>query len=243
MVGEDPSTGRADYKRMWCNTYDCARCGPKRYRLARKAISAAAQKRSLTKFWTLTLDPKKLDPESGVKAQIKYLRESWRKLRVSLSRKCGHSIEFICVVELQQSGLPHLHVLMAEFIRQEWMKEAWTAVGGGQMVWVEAVAIKRVAGYIAKYITKDRLSTVPPSVRRFSASKGIEFFGRVQPSEERKWFVARLPIDLLRARLLLVDSEDFIQDPETQEPVLVQFVAELLAMALDFRRFRCGLLG
>jgi len=235
MVGIDPSTGKAVYKRMWCNTYACPSCGPRRYRRARKAIAAAAEKERLTKFWTLTLDPKKLPVDGDVKAQVKYLRECWRKLRVYLQRKHGRSIAFIAVVELHKSGVPHLHVLLAEWIDHAWMKRAWSAVGGGEIVWVEPISIRRVSAYLAKYITKERLNNLPTSIRRFSASQGISLFGKVpKPEDNHHWFVCRLPLDLLRSLAQTVEDERLWAN-EQGEPILIWFIAEILFLTQHFK--------
>lgn len=234
MIGEETGTGKAIYKRMWCNTYRCARCGPKRYRRARGAIREAATKLKLSKFWTLTLDPKKLDRSLDCRGQIKFVRECWRKLRVYLQRRFGRAVPFICVLELQQSGLPHLHVLLAEWIPQSWMRESWEAVGGGQMVWVEPVSIRRVAAYLAKYITKERLDDLPVSARRFSASKSIVLFGRIQKEPNWRWFAVRSTIDTLRTLMIAVANEKFLATEGT-EPVLVSF--ETLRLHDDPLRF------
>ncbi len=234
MVGVDSGSGKAVYKRMWCNTYGCPQCGPRRYRRARKAIAAAAEQWRLTKFWTLTLDPKKIPPEAGLRARIKYLRECWRKLRVYLQRKHGRTIAFIAVVELHQSGVPHLHVLIGEWIEHAWMKRAWSAVGGGEIVWVEPVTIRRVSAYLAKYVTKEKLNDVPASVRRFSASGGISLFAKVSRDESRYWFCSRLPIDLLRDYAQAVEDERHWV-VTNGEQVLVLFIAEILVLAQHFR--------
>ena len=52
---------------------------------------------------------------------ILYLRECWRKMRVSLQRKLGKSLTFISVVELHASGVPHLHVLVGSYIPRAWL--------------------------------------------------------------------------------------------------------------------------
>jgi ribosomal protein S27AE len=236
-VGVDPASGTAIYRRMWCNTYGCPRCGPRRYRRARKAITAGAEQWGLTYFWTLTLDPKKLPP-GDVKAQVKYIRDCWRKLRVYLQRRYGESVAFIAVVELHKSGIPHLHVLLGEWIEHAWIKGAWSAVGGGHIVWVEPVTIRRVAAYLSKYITKERLNHLPPSVRRFSASRGIRMFAKAVRSEERHWFVSRLPIDILHANAEAVSEKTYWTDTDGAQSLL-SFVAEVLILAHHFSsRFR-----
>ncbi len=77
----------------------------------------------------------------------------WRKMRVYIERKLGHSLVLISVVERHHNGRPHLHLLIGSFLEQSWISEAWDSLGGGRIVDIRRVQIKRVAAYLAKYIT------------------------------------------------------------------------------------------
>jgi hypothetical protein len=114
--------GRFSYIRHRCKSYSCPVCGPKKLRRARWRIAQEAQQRRLTRLASLTLDPRRI-PQGH--SAIAYLRETWRKMRVSLKRYVGQSIEFIAVVELHKSGIPHLHVLVGAYLPQEWLSDAW----------------------------------------------------------------------------------------------------------------------
>ena len=115
-------------------------------------------------------------------------REPWRvstkngldsKFRVSLRRQFGgKSISYIAVVELQKSGMAHLHVLVGVFISQRWISEAWQGVGGGRIVDIRSVDVHRVDRYISKYLTKDFFLSVPAKKKRISTSRDIRLFDK-----------------------------------------------------------------
>jgi hypothetical protein len=127
---------------------------------------------------TLTLDPKKC----VAKDSVSYLRKCFSKFRVSLLRRFGKTISFIAVVELQNSGMAHLHVLIGLYIEQSWISQAWQSVGGGQIVDIRIVDVHRVNAYLAKYLTKDLLLAVPASKKRISTSRDIKLFEKKKNS-------------------------------------------------------------
>lgn len=185
------------YKRLMCGRYGCFRCRPRKLRRVRARIAQIATEKKLLKFVTLTLDPKKI-PES-VRSD-RYLRETWRKMRVLLARRFGRSIDFIGVLEFQKSGLAHLHVLVAVYIPQDWLSSAWQSVGGGQIVDIRYVDVQRIAGYLTRYLTGDKvvhtLSLIPSRARIFTCSRSIVFWG---PKQQTGWQLAQASIDDLHA--------------------------------------------
>jgi hypothetical protein len=54
--------GKYKHHRFRCKSYTCGICGPKKIRMVRKRIAQRAVENKLTRFLTLTLDPKKLKP-------------------------------------------------------------------------------------------------------------------------------------------------------------------------------------
>src|SRR5262249_1197612 len=98
--------GKYAHHRFRCKSYACGHCGPRKLRLIRKRIVKRAVIHRLQRFLTLTLDPKKLPPETTTLERIKYLWGVWRKMRVSLERKLGKPLAFIGVVELQRNRNP-----------------------------------------------------------------------------------------------------------------------------------------
>jgi len=96
---------------LYCKSWRCPYCGPKKAAKIRKRISEKAQEHGLSRFLTLTLDPATAPKPEGVA----YTRDVWRKFRVYLKRKFKRNVSFISVVELHKSGRPHLHVLVDQF--------------------------------------------------------------------------------------------------------------------------------
>jgi hypothetical protein len=142
---------------------------------------------------TLTLDPKKV----AEKDSVTHLRDCFSKFRVTLLRRFGKSVSFIAVVELQNSGMAHLHVLIGIYIDQAWISQAWQSVGGGKIVDIRMVDVHRVNAYLAKYLTKDLLLSVPASKKRISTSRDIKLFEKKQASG---WGWIRTRIEKLHAK-------------------------------------------
>jgi hypothetical protein len=138
------------------------------------------------------------------------VKNCWAKFRTYLKRRYQTPLSFIAVVELQQSGYAHLHVLVDRFIEQNWIAEAWQAVGGGRIVDIRYVDIHRIAPYMSKYLTKDLLlAPFKPRQRRYSTSRNITLISNT-PSGE--WGLLKVPIEFLfalrRRRFLEVSFDD-----------------------------------
>jgi hypothetical protein len=183
------------FHRLNCRCWDCSYCGPKRAARYKYAIRDAATELRLTRFLTLTLDPKKVTGDPVV-----YLRECWNKFRVYLRRGYGESPKFIAVLEFQKEkpgnpGLPHLHILTDRFIHQEWIKRTWQKIGGGMHVDIRLVDLHRVANYLSKYLTKDLLLSAPKRTRRVTTSRGICLNKKTE--KKHRWVRLRAPINRL----------------------------------------------
>jgi hypothetical protein len=146
-------------------------------------------------------------------------------MRVYLSRRSGQAVEFIAVVELQRSGIAHLHVLAGVYLPQEWLSRAWQAVGGGRIVDVRYVDVHRVAGYLAKYLTKDSLGSLPPGTRLFSCSRGIVLWPKKKASG---WWLSRRSIDELYGRAVRPAGERWEDIEKVGIPILIWFEAEFI---------------
>ena len=154
--------------RLNCKTWACAYCGPRKAWRYKQAIRAIAERLSLTRFLTLTLDPSKIEGDP-----VRYLRRVFNKFRVSLLRKFKCTVNYIAILEFHKSGIPHLHVLVDRFILQQWISEAWSALGGGEIVDIRFVDVHRISHYLAKYLTKELLMSAPLRSRRVTTSRSI----------------------------------------------------------------------
>ena len=223
-----PRAGPFGYRRHLCNAYGCGRCRGRKLRQVRARIAQEASARRLTRFVTLTLDPKRIPPGRPSHA---YLRECWRKMRVYLRRFAGHSVEFIGVVQLHKSGVAHLHVLVGVYLPQNWLSQAWQAVGGGKIVDVRWVDVHRVAGYLAKYLTKDSLQGLPSGTRFFSCSRGIVLWPKRKAAG---WWLSWRSIDELYEWATQPHGERWGDLEQVGIPILIWFEGELVRdAALD----------
>ena len=171
---------------------------------------------------TLTLDPARIPAGTPSHA---YLRNSWRKMRVYLARWAGRAVEFIAVVELHKSGITHLHVLVGLYLPQDWLSKAWQAVGGGRIVDIRWVDVHRVAGYLAKYLTKDSFRGLPPGTRLFSCSRGIVLWPK---KKALGWWLSWRSIDELYELATQATGERWEDIEGVGIPILIWFQADLV---------------
>lgn len=196
---------RQKFVRLNCKCWECRYCGPRRARRSAHAIRGWAEKLRLNRFVTLTLDPKKLNGQDSTK----YLNRTFAKLRSILHRRYGKALSYIRVLEYQQNGNAHFHLLLNQFIDIEWLRTQWQAVGGGWNVWIKLVKIHNVVGYLSKYLTKDLLVSAPKGSRRITTSRDVRLFEK--PNKDAAWQLLKAPIDLLRRTFAAVVAETFCE--------------------------------
>jgi len=173
------------HKALFCQSYRCNRCRKPKLRKVRARIAEIAQENKLTRMATLTLDPKKLTAKDR-KHTDRYIRNCWRKFRVSLAREYKGSLPFVGVLEFQKNGNAHLHVLFGQYIPQEWLSRAWQAIGGGEYVDIRFVDVHRVSAYLCVYLVGDKvahtLELLPKRARIFTTSRSIVLWGKKKAS-------------------------------------------------------------
>lgn len=200
-------SGRIGHKRLRCRSLRCSHCRDSKAHDTKNRIAEIASEKKLTRFVTLTLDPKRIPP--SIRSEV-YLRDCWRKMRVSLSRRFGSSVDFIAVLEFQQSGVAHLHLLVGMFIPKSWLSEAWQSVGGGRIVDIKYVDVHRVAAYLTRYFAGDKiahtLSLLPRRARIFGSSRSISLSVK---KDGRGWWIVKRAIEYLRDYAKEVEHERF----------------------------------
>jgi hypothetical protein len=235
LVGPLQGDGdRFGYRNHRCRSYRCSFCGPRKLRQIRRGIAAVAQERQLTRLATLTLDPSKI---VSAESSIEYIRETWRKMRVSLQRFLGKPIEFIAVLELQRTGVAHLHVLVGTYLPQDWLSKAWQGVGGGKIVDIRWVDVHRISAYLSKYLTSRTLTELPAGTRRFSCSRGIVLWARKQ--HRSGWWICALPIEKLRGLARDVTDERWdaeVLGLDTLEFFAAEFLRESALSGIRWHR-------
>lgn len=124
----------------------------RRWQLKRLATSGKP-----TKFLTLTM---KEGIEHDAATAALMLSDAFRKLLKRWRRhKHGQDIEFLAVFEPTKNGRPHLHVMLrAPYTRQQWLSKQMLDLLDSPIVDIRAITDRRkVAKYIAKYITKSNI--------------------------------------------------------------------------------------
>jgi len=187
--------GRLAHSRLFCKSLRCPYCRKPKLKNLRSQIAKVAHQLQLTRFVTLTLDPKKL---RNSKESDRYLRKCWRKMRVSLERKFGSTVQFIGVIEFHKSGVAHLHLLVGKFIRHDWLSRKWQRNGGGKVVDIRYVDVHRVTAYLTPYLAGEKiehtLSLLPRRARIFTTSRGIRLS---EKPKSNGWWMVRRPITQL----------------------------------------------
>lgn len=221
IKGKDPKTNRTVFRRINCGSWSCNYCGPRKAKIARRAVRAWAEELGLRYFLTLTLDPSKLnDPDNAVR----YLRLVFNKFREYLRRHFRVAPEFICFLEFTRRGLPHLHILIDRYIEQRWISKTWDRLGGGRIVFIKQVTVRNIARYLSKYLTKELLLSAPKGTRRITSSRFIKLFPKYNSGisweliRESIWQLLaahRAPsfkrqLDLFRFVTLYFDEESFL---------------------------------
>ena len=188
LRGVPPAANLEKFVGLTCKCWNCARCGPRKANRYRKAIGTLAEAHRLSTLLTLTLDPKKLNGEDSTL----YINRIFRHFRTYLKRQLGRSPQYIRILEHQKNGNAHLHILLNAYIPQAWISNAWASLGGGRIVDVRHVSMRKVSHYLSKYLTKEMLLTAPKRSRRVTTSRGLKLNPKVVT--EWKWNLVSVPI-------------------------------------------------
>ncbi len=208
IVGNDGMQQR--FHRLNCKMWGCPYCGPRKAKRYKYLIGQLAEREQLTRFLTLTLNPSKIAGNS-----VPYLRGVFNKFRLYLRRKYKAPIKYIAVLEFHQSGVAHLHLLVDRFIPWDWIKQSWSALGGGEVVFIKYVDVHRIARYLSKYLTKELLLSAPKRSRRVTTSRSLHLTEK--KDAESGWELFKVSIFLLFSRLfsfarrVQVDEDGFLQ--------------------------------
>ena len=167
-----------------CGSWECYCCGYRmRQNLVEEIERVTSERPELSRLMTLTLDPAKAPGDR--ERQHFYITERWNALRTAITREIG-SFSYVWVREEQDSGLPHMHILVSRYLPQEWLSRRWSSVGGGEVVDIRQIdRVDRAAHYIGKYLTKSALSGFPKGIRRYGSSQDIRLEVRGCNREER----------------------------------------------------------
>lgn len=233
-------TGEIGVARVYCGQFRCPACGPRKRRKVFRAMAQAAQRHHLTRFFTFTLDPKLVEG-SGLEPHA-YVQRCFQRLRARWAKRYGRrGVQYLKVVEHQENGMPHLHLLASRYIPQTLLKSWWEDAGGGWMVWAKHVDEHQGAAYLVKYLSKELYHGpgFPHRVQRYSTSQGIRLFLVKKP---KGWVFVRSSIDRV-ARLLIcvrgvvdcwkteLDAEGFLQWLQCPDVVSFDLLPEIMGVS------------
>lgn len=170
MFFDGPGDLEAPYR---CSSWDCYCCGYRMRQNLVEEIERITQRRpEMSRMLTLTLDPATAPDDQD--EQHHYITERWNALRTRLKRDVG-DFSYIWIREEQENGLPHLHAIVSRFLPQSVVSEAWSELGGGEIVDIRKIdRVEKVAHYVGKYLTKSALSGLPDGIQRYNSSSDIE---------------------------------------------------------------------
>jgi hypothetical protein len=146
---------------------------------------------------------------------VRYLRGVFNKFRLYLRRKYGAPVKYIAVLEFHKSGVAHLHLLVDRFIPWDWIRQSWSAIGGGRVVFIKYVDVHRISRYLSKYLTKELLLSAPKRSRRITTSRSLHLIDK--KDAETGWELFKVSIFHLYSRLLagveslLIDQDGFLE--------------------------------
>ena len=110
------------------------------------------------------------------------------------------------MVEATKAGVPHLHLLLDQYVPQDWLSDKWSRLGGGRIVFIEQVYdLEKCGWYLGKYLTKEMIGTGAGLLRRITTSRGIRLH---DPREGPGWEVVFAPLDEIRHRTLDGEADE-----------------------------------
>lgn len=116
------------------------------------------------KFFTLTFSENKTD--------VKECNYIFRQFIKRLKRRFGKDIKYLAVVEFQNRGAVHYHVLSdIPYIPSKELQEIW----GNGFVYINAIShVDNIGAYIVKYMTKDNTDERLQGLKAYLFSRNLE---------------------------------------------------------------------
>lgn len=197
-----------------CDSWDCACCGHRMKMNLLEGIDRVVEERpELSRLLTLTVDPSRNPDRERAHREI---GEAWNRLRSYIQASYG-DFSYIWVREEQESGYPHLHVLVSRFLPQREVSAAWSRTGMGSVVDIRAVEARQAGHYVAKYLAKDAMAFLPSGVHRYGSSADIDLGVRGGESDDSTAWVLEAEDDVT-GLLLEARPADFIRRPPDAPP-------------------------
>lgn len=148
------------HSRWFCGSGGCTRpqCANLFWSRRVRLITALIEEYGLSRFFTLTLDPKTDNGNPWTE-----VRHSWAMFRKRMHRRFD-GFRFVAVLESHKHrDCPHIHGFTNVWMHQRDWSTMWHAVCGGPIVWVEQVKSPELSQYVSKsievarYVGKEQL--------------------------------------------------------------------------------------
>lgn len=139
--------------RLRCNSWRCPDCAPEKAKQVMRLLKGVIVLNEMRYFLTLTLDPTVI-PVEYKKRTHKYITKIFNTFLTNI-RRIQKDLKYVWVVEFQQNGNAHLHIVLNTRLDIIVVREIWTRIGGGVQSKVEYIKdLSSVANYVSKYIGK-----------------------------------------------------------------------------------------
>lgn len=191
---------------MPCRSWTCPDCGPKKALQIKYYLMEVIYLNHLTYFLTLTLNPKRIQ-EDYANNTHKYITKLFNHFLTSLKRKYRFNfkekLRYVWVIEFQNNGNAHLHILMNQFLPIKFIRKLWVYVGGGHIMKIMKVkTMKGIGAYLTNYLVKGLKSHTEGEKcfrffeRRYSISQTC-----IRPKKSINPIFTNLPEQELRQKL------------------------------------------
>lgn len=210
------------YAPFYCNSWQCITCKSRNRKKMRVMVLRLAVVFKMKYFWTLTIPQ-----EMGLDDSWVYIQNSWHKFTTIYKRINKDNLSYIRISESHRSGYPHIHFLTNRYLPVRWLREQWKRLGGGYRMRVECVSLKRIAGYLSKYLAKID-TELPKGFRHYSLSKKVSIHWQIIKYKSDKswklflWVWVDLPdfgpIQIIRevCRIDFLANNEYILMPQPQ---------------------------
>jgi len=150
-------------------------------------------------FLTLTLNPNRF---SSFYQAYTGMIEGWNKIVTAIRKRYPNFIGYARVVEFQESGNPHLHIMLfgVDFVPVEWIRELWeNHYGLGTQINVKRItndkgAIRYLLKYLLKSFTGNDIETENKALKQKALLWAVNSKG---------WAVSKSLISLMITLLVL----------------------------------------
>lgn len=235
--GEELLGSSLEVRARTCKSWFCPKCCVGRGLAVREKLVKALQSFKSLQMWTLTIDPELFgnDPVAAMEyvSKKRCVGELVRTLR---KRGVLNSDRWFCVLEFQQNGFPHFHLLVdASFVPYDLVADRWNCFRPANAG--EATGVRPGFGSV-------RFSAPKFADHRHAANYACKYLIKHPEHGYPEWVLKSERIVRYRASRGLFESvpRERSADPDQGEPSLNDLLAEA-AVASDAVDYREGIVN